>query len=216
MEPKKILFLGNSITRHAPNPGLGWHDDCGMAASSLEKDYVHLLIQRLTAASGRPPQAVIKNIADFEREYGTHDIAATLRPHGDFHPDIAIIAIGENIPDPAGEEDRAKLRRAGRALFSWLKQNGSPALFVRSSFWPHPDKDAILHQLCQEFGGTWVGISSLAAQEANYARSERSFENPGVAAHPGDRGMAAIADALWRAMEEKLKLPAAATSGATP
>ena len=41
--PKRLLILGNSITRHGPNAGIGWNRDWGMAASDIDHDYVHLL-----------------------------------------------------------------------------------------------------------------------------------------------------------------------------
>jgi alpha-galactosidase len=47
-----------------------------------------------------------------------------------------------------------------------------------------------------------VDISALSKEPANYARSERSFTNDGVARHPGDKGMQAIADAIVEAMEK--------------
>ena len=45
-----------------------------------------------------------------------------------------------------------------------------------------------------------MDISDLAKDESNYARSERKFTHKGVAAHPGDKGMRAIADAIIAAM----------------
>jgi hypothetical protein len=40
---QRILFLGNSITMHGAKPSIGWSNNCGMAASALDKDYVHVL-----------------------------------------------------------------------------------------------------------------------------------------------------------------------------
>ena len=42
----RILFAGNSITKHSPRPAMGWLNDCGMAASDEAHDYVHLLLDR--------------------------------------------------------------------------------------------------------------------------------------------------------------------------
>ena len=46
-EAKRILFVGNSITRHGVAPWIGWNNDWGMAASAKEKDYVHLTASAL-------------------------------------------------------------------------------------------------------------------------------------------------------------------------
>jgi len=75
-------------------------------------------------------------------------------------------------------------------------QGQAPTLFVRSTFWPDPVKDAILRQICTDAGGTFVDITALGANEANQARAERSFSDAGVGIHPGDAGMAAIAEAI--------------------
>ena len=51
-------------------------------------------------------------------------------------------------------------------------------------------------------GGVFVDISALSKDESNYARAERPFKNAGVANHPGDKGMAAIAAALLEALQK--------------
>ena len=47
----KILFVGNSISRHAPKPEVGWTGDWGMAASEAEKDYLHLIVAKIKEKS---------------------------------------------------------------------------------------------------------------------------------------------------------------------
>ena len=72
-EFQRILFFGNSIAMHAPVPSLGWANNCGMAASSPDKDCVHLVTQSLRKKGGALPATLVKNIADFERQYATYD-----------------------------------------------------------------------------------------------------------------------------------------------
>ena len=50
----KVLFVGNSITRHMPLPSIGWTGDWGMAASCEEKDYVHQTVRLLEEKLGEP------------------------------------------------------------------------------------------------------------------------------------------------------------------
>jgi hypothetical protein len=199
-EPR-ILFLGNSITHHQPAPGIGWNGDWGMAASAQENDYVHILLARLmTASGGNAPTAMIVNIAEFERQYATYDVSTELAKCADFKPDIVILAIGENVPPLATDDAQAQFRASINRIMALLTNDNLPAIFVRSSFWPDEAKDTILRQECESAGGVFVDIGALAGNEENFARSTQTFQNPGVAAHPGDAGMLAIVDAIWAAM----------------
>lgn len=197
---RKILFLGNSITRHGPKPDIGWSGNCGMAASSEDKDFVHLVIRGLTPKGGPAPETLVKNIAAFERGYATHDAANQLEDAAAFNPDLIILAIGENAAAPDDAASKAQFSQAVVKLLHAITANRKPTIVVRSCFWANPAKDEALKNACQEVGGTFVDIGALAKDEANYARAERSFEHQGVAAHPGDKGMRAIADAILDAI----------------
>jgi len=201
---RRILFLGNSITRHPPKAEIGWTNNFGMAASSQDKDYVHLLIKRFTeAAGGKVPEARIENAADFEREYATYPIATKFKELAEFKADTVILCIGENVPKLATQAEQDRFKAAVKELLNTVKGSGSPAIYVRSSFWPEGVKDGILKQVCAELGGTFVDISRLSRNPKNAAQSERKFANGGVGIHPGDAGMAAIAEAIWGAVAGK-------------
>lgn len=198
----KILFLGNSITLHGPAPKIGWTGNWGMAATARDKDYVHQLLERISKATGQTPKAMIRNIADFERRPNDFNIRDVLKEELAFEADVIILAIGENAPSPATEEARQQFAAALKELLANLQQHGKPTLFVRSQFWPDATKDGLLKEACQNAGGIFVDISRLGADPSNAARSERQIEHAGVAGHPGDKGMAAIADQLWQAIKQ--------------
>lgn len=198
----KILFLGNSITLHGPAPKIGWTGNWGMAATSQDKDYVHQLLGKISKATGHTPKVMIRNIADFERHPMKFNIGEALKEELAFEADMVILAIGENAPSPTTEEARQQFATALKDLLAQLSEHGKPTLFVRSQFWPDATKDKFLKEACQNAGGIFVDISRLGADPSNAARSERQIEHAGVAGHPGDKGMAAIAEELWQAIKQ--------------
>lgn len=199
----KVLFLGNSITLHGPAPAIGWNGNWGMAATAKEKDYVHLLLSRVAKAAGGEPKVMIKNIADFERKLNDYKIQEELKGELDFAADIIVIAIGENASALKSDEAKAQYETAFKNLLSELKQHGQPTIFVRGQFWPDADKDQIMKLACEAVGGTYVDISQLSQDEANYARAEQKIDHAGVAGHPGDKGMQALSNALWQAIQKR-------------
>ena len=64
----KILFIGNSITRHEPKPEIGWPYDWGMAASCLKNDYVHVAVRLLEEKYGKVDYC-ITNCGTWELNY---------------------------------------------------------------------------------------------------------------------------------------------------
>ena len=197
----KVLFLGNSITRHGPSKAVDWSGNWGMAASAAEKDFVHLVTNALATSKGRAPEIMVENIATFERQYATHDVNAMLEKYKKFGADLVIVAIGENVPPPKTDEAAAQFGDSLRRLLKGLKASGNPTIVVRSCFWANEPKDKVLKQVCEDVDGVFVDIGHLGKDESNYARSEREYSHKGVAAHPGDKGMKAIADAILKAIK---------------
>ena len=198
----KVLFLGNSITLHGPAPKIGWTGNWGMAASAQEKDYVHLLLSQITKAAGGEPAVKVKNLADFERRLTDFKLPEELKEELAFEADVIIIALGENAATPKTDEAKAQFETAFTNLLAELKKHGQPTLFVRSQFWQDAEKDKLMKKTCDAADGVFIDISKLGSDESNYARAERKIEHAGVAGHPGDKGMRALADAIWSAINK--------------
>lgn len=197
---RRILFLGNSITLHGPKADIGWSGNWGMAASSADKDYVHQVTSALAQHTGAEPQIKVVNVAEFERNYATYDVDLKLRDAFAFDPDLVILAIGENVPPFQTEDAKVQFKAGVMSILRCAVARRRPMLVVRSSFWPNAAKDEALRQACNEAGGIFVNAGPLGQDPANRAASERSFAHAGVAGHPGDKGMKALADALVQAI----------------
>ena len=199
----RILFLGNSITRHAPLSSIGWLTDCGMAASNVEKDYVHLVASGVNKLYGKKPEILFNNIAEFERNLKSFDLENKIKNDLDFKATLVIVALGENVPALGSDEDKVQFKISYTKLLTLLKNNGNPTIIVRSCFWADKTKDDIMKEACISVGGIYIDIQKLSKDESNCSRSEHKWENAGIGAHPGDKGMQAIADAILKALKKK-------------
>ena len=190
----KILFLGNSITLHAPAPNIGWHGNWGMAASCEENDYVHQLCARLEE-NGKHPQISVKNVADFERDpdgIGEDWFADDLA----FDPDVVILRISENTPD-----DKLDAFAVGyEALIRKFLSKSACHVFAVGPFWQRDTADTLIRDAAAAAGAHYLSLASLYGQDQYKALG--LFEHGGVAAHPSDAGMAAIADVIFDGIKD--------------
>ncbi|MBP5284927.1 MAG: SGNH/GDSL hydrolase family protein, partial [Kiritimatiellae bacterium] len=188
----RMLFLGNSITWHQYYPSIGWEHEWGMAASEESKDWVHLFAGGYGQATDTAPVMRVRNIADFERGWDSFDVEndADLALDVAFAPDIVIVAIGENVPDVSSSQ--AAFNAKFKALCEKFPSVISSGKFlIRAPFWNNPTLDAIMLEVAEELGTLYVD-SSVCDTPANRA-GEYASVNGGIAAHPGDSGMAAMA-----------------------
>ncbi len=190
----KVLFLGNSITLHAPAPQIGWTNSWGMAASSAENDYVHIVTRGIEAKLGRKADVRVRNVAGFERNFETWKPSPEIEELTKFDPDYLIIAIGENTRDLRTHEDRLAYTDALKKLISlFLRGRTKPHTVVRGVFWKNPWKDWCLERAASDLALTFVKTDFNKCREmCAYGK----FWHEGVAGHPGDAGMQATATAI--------------------
>ncbi|MBR0509929.1 MAG: hypothetical protein IJJ85_07400 [Clostridia bacterium] len=189
----RILYLGNSITKHMPAPEIGWHGEWGMAASAPEKDYVRRM-NALLVQAGKRVEWRAENAADFERAPEPFPEEA-FRAYLAFAPDVVILRIGENVPDDIAEPFGEAYEKLIRLL-----QSAGAAVFAVGSFWK---KDGVENAMRAAAARTGVRFVSLEAVQAADYQAQGMFEHAGVAAHPGDGGMEAIARIIFNAVREE-------------
>lgn len=192
----RILFLGNSITLHLPAPELGWHGDWGMAASAPELDYVHLCMRRIRArypqASWRVGQLVAWEQAFWKDEAVLGDFACL----SEWRPEyIFSVMLGANTPESAlAEHDYAEHYRR---MLRFFARHGSPRIIVTDMYWSNARENAAVRTAASQMNAVVVHVGDLSRTPELTAQN--LFAHHGVAAHPGDQGMQAIADRLLAA-----------------
>lgn len=194
---KCIFVLGNSITRHGPSAGIDWVGNWGMAATTAENDYVTQLVKLLTdKSSGEIWSADVQSGGVLEttpEKFKPSDSAIRLAQKAD----VVVVELGDNFTLEGGNI-AAFTNAYTRTLNALRPAHGELACV--STWWASAPKDKIIEQSCRGSGGTYVDISRLSKSPENVAGNQQSIVNKGVAAHPGDSGMKAIADRIFKSV----------------
>ena len=192
----RVLFVGNSITLHEVNKNIGWYNTWGMAASAKEKDYVHLCIRHIRQYD---PCALfgICQVGEWERKYQDGDSTLCLfEAARNFTADVIVVKLGANCPHENFYAGRFK--NCFASLMEYLNKTGHAKVIVASEFYRHPSEE-ILKEYAEDMGYIFVSLSDLG--ERPEMRALGLFEHEGVANHPGDLGMAHIAQRLCEALD---------------
>lgn len=196
-----ILFIGNSITLH---PIVDyWWGVWGMAATEREKDYSHILTHML-ANHG---EIVAKSVNFGQWEILWYDRAETyplLEPFVAKETyDIIVVQLGENISNwDTLEKDYVE-------FLTYLKEKQSqPIVLVVGNFWKHDEVEAVKKKTCLQAGVTYVALESIqddmlymlgdGKEVSGDDKNLHLSEHAGVNRHPGNLGMQAIAEEIYR------------------
>lgn len=189
----KLLFLGNSITRHGKAENLGWCGDWGMAASSKENDYVHKLISKF-CQKGIKVSVCIANLSDWERTRNMDSLFTKYLSALRFNADYVIVRLGENAcPDKYLSE----FELCYGELTDLFSRNGAK-IVLTDLFWEYEPFDNFVAELAKARGYAFAEIHDLGNDDEMKAIGK--FSHNGVAVHPGDKGMAEIAERIFRVL----------------
>ena len=194
-EKPKILFVGNSITKHAPNVELNWLNDCGMAASEKEKDYVHIIKREIRKKYPNASFGILQ-VADFEREFDTFDIENEYKKAKEFSADLIIMFFGANVPKSYDELPNPIVSFSERyeKLRNFL-DNGIDTNFIHSQgFYIRPKLDKEKETVAQKHGDIFVNIEDIRTLDETHGRFN----------HPSDYGMQLIAERFLKHIDEIL------------
>ena len=197
-EGLKVLFIGNSITRHGVLESIGWYSDCGMAASAPDKDYVHQTVKMLEEKYGKV-QFCIAQVSDWEGDFTTPNTRGYFREAYDFDADIAIFRLGENVRMTQYEHIEVFANALIDAM-KYLTEGRRAKLVVTDTFWRNNNINTSIEKACAEMGIESVKIGDLGDDDSMKATG--LFWHGGVAMHPGDKGMKAIADRIVAKIDE--------------
>ncbi len=192
----KIYVVGNSILNHGPNESLGWSGSWGMAASSEENDYYHILQKQL---SEKYPNVEFKydriGAATLERaiiesqtkDY-TSDIEATIGAKmKSLIPDIVILQIAENA---AGTLTDDAFKHAFVSIAEYCEKiNPDVKIVYCTPMLGGEEKARGIRAAAEETGHALIELIKYNTPEY---KATGLYEHAGVAGHPGDKGMLAM------------------------
>ena len=188
---KRILFVGNSITRHGVLTSIGWHNDWGMAASSADKDYVHIVSAQVKKTF-KDSAFCICQVAEWERQYKTgKEILSKYKTARDFDADIIIMRCIENCPQD--DFDHHAFREQYKILIDYLNSSKNAEVILTSGFWKNVG-DVDIERIAKESGYKYIYLGDLG--EDDDMKAIGRFEHNGVAHPPGDKGMREIANRI--------------------
>ena len=197
---KRIIFIGNSITRHGVAEHIGWTHDWGMAASDISKDYVHLTAAALEKKLGKIDFCVTQ-AADWERNYTDKELL--VRQYNDarnFCADYVVLRIGENVIRETFDYDKFVEAYVDMAHFFASKEGAK--IVMTDLMWNNNEIDGKLndaiHEAAKRLNLDVIEMNDLGKDDKYAAKG--LFWHEGVAGHPGDFGMQTISDRIVKAL----------------
>lgn len=198
------LAIGNSITKHSVCDY--WWGTWGMAASTQDKDYPHLVNAMLTERFG-PVTTEIINLSVWETQsYDRAQTLATLDKYLDENLNLVTIQLGEDCYDMTTFEND---------YIEMIRYIGSKApnahIMVLGDVWDFPPRDELKLAACVKSEIPFVDLAEMKDNPLYQCGlgtvvygddgQQHVVEHVGAAKHPGDQGHQFMADKIIAALD---------------
>jgi hypothetical protein len=185
----ELMIVGDGLTKNAPMPELGWNGNWGMAATGEDKDFAHLLMVRLNTVC---PQSklTLQNIMYEDTMTGWNHLVPN-------SADIIIIQLGDNYQ---GAVSSAEYQAAYKQLIDELR-GGKDKTVICLGPWSNFQIEPLIEQAAKAAGAEFISLQKLASNPANMAVADGIY--PKLSTRPGNRGMAEIANTIWKVLSGK-------------
>lgn len=198
-EDVSYLAIGNSLTIHPVMENVWW-GEWGMAATTKENDYVHLVDAHLSETYDVTTTAY--NFTDWETSTDRASMLPALDPYLSSDLDLITIQLGENITDGL-----TTLNDDYTTLVSYIEEKCPNAqIMILDEFcWPKPEIQAAQKQAADTFGLSYLDLSAIRTDAYRAGLGTNVMGDDGnlhaitegtVAEHPNDKGMRYIANQI--------------------
>ena len=190
------LFLGNSLTYCGVPDEEPIKDKRGLTSTSVDKDFVHVLVKMIAEEHHVNIKYSILNIAQFERTFTKYSFEmGKLALAENKQPDYLFVQIGENVV----KDDIADSKKYEDEYVKLLSLFPNSKRIITIPFWPDKNKEYATTNIAIKSKSYLVDISHLGdgTDPMNFSSSYKDYKMPGVGGHPGDYGMANIAKCIY-------------------
>ena len=190
------LFLGNSLTYCGVADEEPDKTKRGLTSTSVDKDYVHVLLKMIAEEHHVNIRYSILNVAQFERTFTKHRFEmGKLALAENKQPDYLFVQIGENV----SQDDVTDPKKYEDEFIKLLSLFPKSKRIITIPFWPSKVMEYATTNIAIKSHSYLVDISHLGdgTDPMNFSSSYKDYKNPGVGSHPGDYGMANIAKCIY-------------------
>ncbi len=204
-----VLVLGNSLVWHPPSKKVDWDRNWGMAASKKEKDFVHQLEKQLNQKFDNRVNLMFDNV-NFDRNLlkletvDANDNFSQFEKYLQQKPHLVILRVGDNVRFKTSQ-DKMIWKKKYRSFINFLNHGQDPVFIHTSSWYANHQASAIIKEVALETNTAYLDIHHLYNDKSNWAQSNQTFKVEAVGSHPGDKGMAAIAELLYQTINKYCK-----------